>query len=94
MFALGKSERDFRWASIPDVIRLNSEVSDFCYAYLSGKRKPRDLNDVYCQLIVEGYLTFDEEELLKYLNADGRFEIQKDESVHSALLKVHREKKK
>jgi len=38
LFALGKSERDFKWVSAPEVKRLNDEVSDFCYDYLKGKR--------------------------------------------------------
>ena len=74
MFALGKSERDFKWVSVPEVKRLNNEVSDFCYDYLKGKRKERDLNDVYCQLIVKGYLTFNEKELLNHLIKDGRLD--------------------
>lgn len=93
LFALGKNENDFQWVSEVNVIRLNREVSDFCYDYLKGKRKPRYLDDVYCQLIDEGYLAFDEEELLKYLDEDDRFELQKDGSVHGTLLKVQREKK-
>ncbi len=93
LFALGKNENDFEWVSETKVMRLDKEVSDFCYDYIKGKRKPRDLSDVYCKLIVEGYLTFDEEELLKYLNEDDRFELQNDESVHGTLLKVQREKK-
>jgi len=93
LFALGKSERDFKWVSVPEVIRLNDEVSDFCYDYLKGKRKARSLDDVYCQLIVEGYLSFNEEELLNHLIKDERFEFQNDGGVHSALLKVQRKSK-
>ena len=93
LFALGKSERDFKWVSVPEVIRLNNEVSDFCYDYLKGKRKARNLDDVYCQLIVEGYLTFNEEELLNHLIKDGRFEFQNDGGIHSTLLKVQRKSK-
>jgi hypothetical protein len=93
LFALGKSERDFKWVSVPEVIRLNDGVSDFCYDYLKGKRKARDLADVYCQLIVEGYLTFNEEELLNHLFKDGRFEFQNDGCVYSTLLKAQRKSK-
>lgn len=93
LFALGKSERDFNWVSVPEVKRLNNEVSDFCYDYLKSKRKARSLDDVYCQLIVEGYLTFSEEELLNHLIKDGRFEFQDDDGVHSTLLKVQRKSK-
>jgi len=94
LFALGKSERDFKWVSVPEVIRLNNEVSDFCYDYLKGKRNARVLDEVYCQLIVKGYLTFNEEELLNHLIKDGRFEFQNDGNVHSTLLKVQRKSKK
>jgi len=93
LFALGKSERDFKWVSVPEVKRLNDEVSDFCYDYLKGKRKARSLDDVYCQLIVEGYLTFSEVELLNHLIKDERFEFQNDGGVHSTLLKVQRKSK-
>ena len=93
LFALGKSESDFNWVTVPEVIRLNNEVSDFCYDYLKGKRKARVLDDVYCKLIVNGYLTFDQEELLNHLIKDGRFEFQNDGCVHSTLLKVQRKKK-
>ena len=93
LFALGKSERDFKWFSVPDVIRLNDKVSDFCYDYLKGKRKARGLDDVFSQLIVEGYLTLNEEELLNHLIKDGRFEFQSDGYVHSTLLKVQRKSK-
>lgn len=94
MFALGKSERDFIWVSAPKVLRLNKEISDFCYDYLKGKRKARELDDVFCQLIVEGYLTFDEEELLNHLIKDGRFEFQNDTYVRSTLLRVQRKMEK
>ncbi|EGW39301.1 hypothetical protein [Desulfosporosinus sp. OT] len=93
LFALGKSERDFKWVTVPIIKRLNNEVSNFCYDYLKGKRKARSLEDVYCQLIDEGYLTFSEEELLNHLIEDGRFECQNDGGVYSTLLKVHRKSK-
>lgn len=93
LFALGKTERDFKWVSVPEVIRLNDKVSDFCYDYLKGKRKARGLDDVFFQLIVEGYLTFNEKELLNHLIKDGRFEFQSEGYVHSTLLKVQRKRK-
>ncbi len=93
LFALGRSEKDFKWISVPEVMSLNNEVSDFCFDYLKGKRKARDLDDVYCQLIAKGYLTFNEEELLNHLIKDGRFEFQNDGSVHCTLLKVQRKSK-
>jgi len=93
LFALGKSERDFKWVSMPNIIRLNNEVSNFCYDYLKGKRKGKILDEVYCQLIPEGYLTFNVEQLLNYLTNDGRFEFQDDEFVFCTLLKVKRKSK-
>ncbi|MDR3587129.1 MAG: tetratricopeptide repeat protein, partial [Desulfosporosinus sp.] len=93
LFASGKSERDYKWVSAPKILRLNKEISDFCYDYLKVKRKGRELDDVFCQLLVEGYLTFNEEELLHYLNTDGRFEFQNNTYVHSTLLSVKKKEK-
>lgn len=94
LFALGKSERDFKWVSAPKIKKLNKEISNFCYDYLKGKRKTRELDDVFCQLLIEGYPTFDEEELLNHLIKDGRFEFHNDTYVRSTLLSVKRKKKK
>ena len=93
LFALGKSERDFQWVSTPKILRLNKETSDFCYDYLKRKRKGRELDDVYCQLLVEGYLTFNEKELLNHLTKDGRLESQNNTFAHNTLLSVKKRKK-
>lgn len=93
LFALSKNENDFEWISEVKVIRLDKEVSDLCYDYLKGKRKPRRLDDVYCQLMGEGYLNFNEEELLKHLDKDDRFILETDGSLFSTSLKALREKK-
>ncbi|KLU64487.1 hypothetical protein DEAC_c36890 [Desulfosporosinus acididurans] len=92
LFALGKSERDFKWVTVPVILRLDKKTSDFCYDYLKGKRKARELDDVFCQLLVEGYLTFDEEELLNHLTKDGRFEFQIDTPIQSSLVSVKKRK--
>lgn len=88
LFALGKSERDFKWVSVPVVLRLEKETSDICYDYLKGKRKAKTLDDVYCSLLNEGYLAFNEEELLNDLIQDGRFTVQREECVQSSMLGV------
>ncbi|MDR3584321.1 MAG: hypothetical protein P4L59_03255 [Desulfosporosinus sp.] len=88
LFALGKMERDFNWVSVPNVIRLNNEVSDFCYDYLKRRRNGKELDDIFFQLMVEGYLTFNKEELLNNLIKDGRFEFKNDGYVRSNLLRV------
>ena len=93
LFALGHSERDFNWISVPKVIRLNKEVADLCYDFLKGKRKARELDDIFCQLIMEGYIIFKEIEFLDYLIEDGRFEVQKDPCVNCSLLRVQMHKK-
>ena len=93
LFALGKSERDFKWVSAPKILRLNKEISDFCFDYLKGKRKERELDEVFCQLLIEGYLTFNEEEFLNYLIKDGRFEFQNNTYVHSTLICIKKRKK-
>jgi tetratricopeptide (TPR) repeat protein len=93
LFALGKNEQDFKWVSVPGVFRLNKEIMDLCYDYLKGKRKARTLNDVFCSLLVEGYLTFNEEELLNHLIQDRRFDVQNEEFIQSTLLSVSRKQK-
>lgn len=90
LFGLRKSERDFEWRSFPKVLRLNKEISDYCYEYLKGKRKARELSDVYNELILEGYHVFTIEELLDFLAQDGRFELQKDVHAYCALIKVRK----
>lgn len=52
------------------------------------------MDDVYCQLLVEGYLTFNEAELLNHLTKDERFEFQSDTYVQGTILRVKKKMKK
>lgn len=94
LFSIGKSEKDFEWISAPNVVRLNRDVLDYCYDLLKRKRKPRELNDLYCKLMSMGYLAFNENEFLKYLSTDERFEIEKDSIIQFSLIRVVSKKKK
>lgn len=94
LFSIDKSEKDFEWVLAPEVVRLNRDLLDHCYDLLKRKRKARELNDLYCELMPLGYLTFNENDLLNYLVADGRFEIEKDSIIHCSLVKIVRKKKK
>ena len=92
LFSIDKSEKDFKWVLAPEVVSLNSDLLDHCYDLLKRKRKARELNDLYCELMPQGYLAFNENDLLNYLVADGRFEIEKDSIIHCSLVKVVRKK--
>lgn len=75
LFALGRSEKDFQWTAKPVIFAIGSEVADFCYSYLSPKRLPRTVSDLYCQLIMEAYLKFSEGQLKDLLSRDPRFTV-------------------
>lgn len=79
LFAMGKTEHDFDWATPPRVVRLGRAVCDLCYEYLRPKRKPRSVNELHSGMLHRGYLTFSEEQLLKALQADQRFVIKGDD---------------
>jgi hypothetical protein len=74
LFAQGKTERDFDWSEQPKVLRLGPEVAEICFERLRPKRKPRSVGAVHCDLLCEGYLTFNEEQLLEFLQTDPRFD--------------------
>lgn len=92
LFALERTEKDFNWVRMPKIIRLSLEISDYFYEVLKGKRKARTIDDLYCELMIKGYLIFSEEDLLNYLINDGRFEINKDSNIYGSLIKVLRKK--
>ncbi len=75
LFAQGKDETCFQWKSVLRVLRLGSEVLDACRVHLERKREPRDLEELYCELLSLGYLTFDERQLLAALDQDPRFAV-------------------
>ena len=80
LFAMGQTENDFRWSAQPAILRLSSEVADLCDNYLRRKRKPRQIDELYVELLINAYLTFTEPELMQLLQNDPRFHVE-DESV-------------
>ncbi len=75
LFAQGQDETCFQWTRALSVLRLGAGVLDACWAYLGGKREPRDLEELYCELLSLGYLAFDEGQLLAALAEDPRFKV-------------------
>ncbi|MBU3129715.1 hypothetical protein [Clostridium tagluense] len=55
------------------ILRLNMESIDICYNFIKPKRKPKEIVELYIDLMGYGYLTFKEEELLEAILNDGRF---------------------
>ncbi len=94
LFALGKTEGDFNWVKRPVVLRMSTDIADTCYEFLKRKRKPRSIMELYTQFIIEGYLLFSEQDLLKALLNDGRFEVDKPDSEFWAEVSVVRKKRK
>ncbi len=73
LFAIGKDENSIPWICKPKIIRLGEEVSILCYNYLKKRRTPKTVSNIYLELIVEGYLVFNEDELMDFLRTDNRF---------------------
>lgn len=94
LFALGKTEDDFNWVKRPAVLRMSTDIVDTCYEFLKRKRKPRSIMELHTQFIAEGYLLFSEQDLLKALLNDGRFEVDKPDSEFWAEISVVRKKRK
>ncbi len=92
LFALGKTEDDFKWTEKPLVLRMSHEIVDFCYDFLKPKRKPRSAGELYTELVFEGYLCFNEKDLLKALTQDERFVIN-DRGSSFVTVSVVRKKK-
>ncbi|MEJ6949983.1 tetratricopeptide repeat protein [Natronospora cellulosivora (SeqCode)] len=89
LFGLGKNENDFDWKEIPKIVRMNNQIIDECYKYLKNKRKPRNVYDIYSDLFLGDYNTFDEKDLLKEIKQDERFEIvDNSSSSPSAEIKL------
>lgn len=73
LFGLDRTENDFKWIEKPTILRLNLESIDICYNLLKPKRKPKEIADLYIDLMCHGYLTFEENDLLEAILKDGRF---------------------
>ena len=90
LFALGKTEHEFSWVTVPRIIRLDAALIDYYYEYLRPKRKPRSVADLHSELCWQGYRAFSHEELMQALAHDDRFEVETDEDCYQAMVKVKR----
>ncbi len=75
LFAQGLDETCFDWARPVSVLRPGGRVLEICRGYLEQKREPRDLEELYCELLSHGYLVFDERQLLIALEQDPKFAV-------------------
>lgn len=90
LYALGKTEDDFDWVEKPVTLRMSTEIVDACYEFLKSKRKPRSVNDLYTRFLMEGYLLFTDEDLLKALLEDARFVVEEADAGLFAEVRVAR----
>lgn len=74
----------------PVILRMSTEISDACYEFLRSKRKPRSVNELYTRFVMEGYLLFTEDDLLKALSKDSRFVAEDTDSGLFAEVRVAR----
>ena len=88
LYALGKTEDDFDWAHKPLILRMSAAIVDACYEFLKLKRKPRSVSELYTRFIMEGYLLFKEEDLLKALSEDGRFVVEDADADRFAKIRL------
>lgn len=92
LFAMGKTEDDFKWAKKPNILRMSDDILGFCFNYLKPKKKPRAIIEIYCELLAHGYLLFSEEDLLRTLLKDNRFVIFNPQNFWDAEVKIVRNK--
>jgi len=85
LFAMGKTENDFDWIRKPNILRLGKPVLDQCFEYLRRKRKPRSTEDIWCHLILKGYLKFSREDLGTSLKSDRRFVVEKEDEFREVV---------
>ena len=88
LYALGKTEDDFDWLEKPVILRMSAEIVDACYEFLRSRRKPRSVNELYTRFVMEGYLLFTEEDLLKALSEDSRFVVEDADAGMFAGVRV------
>jgi hypothetical protein len=61
---------------------------DACYEFLKSKRKPRSVSELYTRFVMEGYLLFKEEDLLKALSEDSRFVVEDADAERFAKIRL------
>ncbi len=79
LFALGKDEDDFEWVERMPIYRLDASVLDRCYGYLNGRRKPRTVHELQCEITLDGYCVFTPQELLEAISVDERFVVEEED---------------
>ncbi len=88
LFAQGRDETCFDWSRSVEVLRPGVEVLDLCRGYLEGRREPCDLEELYCELLSHGYLTFSERQLRSALERDARFAVDEGPYWTAVALKA------
>ncbi len=83
LFALGRDEHSFDWVQEPVVLRLDAATVDRCLGMLILRTRPVFVASLYDELLVEGYLAFDEERLLEALHHDSRVSVKGEQVVWS-----------
>jgi hypothetical protein len=74
LIGLGKTEKDFEWTKIPNILRLDKKTLDLCIKSLKGKRKPLSIAELYLKLMeVSDYITFKEDDLSLLLLENSKF---------------------
>lgn len=94
IYAIGKIVDEYKWIIKPIIFRLNEEIADQCYEFLKGKRKARSIDEIYCELISLGYLTFNQNELYDYLQKNARFEIENGSINNKGLIMAVKQRKR
>ncbi len=93
LFALGKTEDDFKWTEKPVILRMSKDIVNFCYEFLKPKKKPRSVGKLYMEFIPKGYVLFKEEDLFKALAEDERFIVDDSDDIFTEV-KVVRKKRR
>ena len=94
LFGLDRNENDFNWIEKPAISRLNLEIIDICYDSIKHKRKQTGIIDLYINLMGDGYLTFEENDLLEAILNDGRFIVDgEDKLISEKYISVSKNKK-
>ncbi|MDF2546323.1 MAG: hypothetical protein K0R93_1221 [Anaerosolibacter sp.] len=75
LFAIGKDETAVNWIIKPNILRLDKDTLNYCYNFLKKKRKPETVHELYLKFYNEGYLAFNDNQLMALLHFDNRFSL-------------------
>lgn len=93
LFAIGKDETAVNWIVKPNILRLDGNTLDYFYNFLKTKRKPRTVQEVYLEFYNEGYLAFNDDQLMAFLHSDNRFSFTgSNANSHDCFVSVNRRK--